>query len=133
METAVVFDDVPMDAEEGATFDNPFAMVWCAHDDDAEILDGKTGTSSADGATSSTCKAALFDAYNRAKGGSVAYTHDAYARAKRDADNGAYDAAKDELFNHPKMFEPRRGCAGWRESKRERTSGYARRRRLDDD
>lgn len=135
METAVVFDDVPMDAEEGATFDNPFAMVWCAHDDDAkvEILDGKTGTSSADGAPSSTCKAALFDAYNRAKGGSVAYTHDAYARAKRDADNGAYNAAKDELFNHPKMFEPRRGYAGWRESKRERTSGYARRRRLDDD
>lgn len=139
METAVVFDDVPMDAEQGATFDNPFAMVWCAYDDEAEILDGKTGLTLADGAPSSTCKAALFDAYNRAlrrrRHGAdagedtlVTYAHDVYARAKRDADGGAYDAAKDELFNHPKMFEPRRGCAGWRESKRERSSGYVRRR-----
>ena len=44
METAVVFDDVPMDVEEGAVFENPFAMIWCDGDDAAEALNGKTGT-----------------------------------------------------------------------------------------
>lgn len=129
METAVVFDDVPMDADEGATFDNPFAMVWCAFDDEGEILNSKTGRMFAgegDAATpSSTCKAAFFASYGELCGDVRAYTPEEYRRAKHDADP-QYDAAKDELFNHPKMFEPRRDCRGWHENKYKKTSGYER-------
>ena len=45
METAVVFDNVPMDVDEGAVFENPFTLVWYTGNDDiSEVLNGKTGT-----------------------------------------------------------------------------------------
>jgi|TARA_B110000003_G_scaffold244537_1_gene253696 hypothetical protein len=130
METAVVFDDVPMDVEEGAVFENPFAMIWCDGDDAAEALNGKTGTFlHEDASAPSTSKAALYELYlsllGEDVGDSPTFTLEAYARAKREADE-KYDAAKTELFEHPKMFEPRRGFDGWHEKKSKRWSGYKR-------
>ena len=42
----------------------------------------------------------------------VEFTPRAYADAKREADE-EYDDAKNDLFAHPKMFEPRRDFPGW--------------------
>ena len=66
----------------------------------------------------------------RLRGGAaedVEFTPRAYADAKREADE-EYDEAKNDLFAHPKMFEPRRDFPGWHEKKSLRASGYERRR-----
>ncbi len=133
METAVTFDDTPMDADEGAVFDTPFAMTWSLGDEREDVLNGRTGMTLDDEETpSSTCQAAFFAAHARLAGGAaedVEFTPRAYADAKREADE-EYDDAKNDLFAHPKMFEPRRDFPGWHEKKSLRASGYERRHEL---
>jgi double-stranded RNA-specific adenosine deaminase len=133
METAVTFDDTPIDADEGAVFDTPFAMTWSLGDEREDVLNGRTGMTLDDEETpSSTCQAAFFAAHARLAGGAaedVEFTPRAYADAKREADE-EYDEAKNDLFAHPKMFEPRRDFPGWHEKKSLRASGYERRRAL---
>jgi len=133
METAVTFDDTPIDADEGAVFDTPFAMTWSLGDEREDVLNGRTGMTLDDEETpSSTCQAAFFAAHARLAGGAaedVEFTPRAYADAKREADE-EYDDAKNDLFAHPKMFEPRRDFPGWHVKKSLRASGYERRRAL---
>lgn len=132
METRVAFDEVPMDAVEGAVFENPFAMSWNAGDDKAEVLDGKTGWFLDDGDADdaspppAVSKAELFRSFNAASGNAdVPFTRKAYDDAKRNA-IPAYDAAKTQLFRDWKMFAPRLGCPGWDAQKSKRWSGYVR-------
>ena len=121
------------DADEGAVFDTPFAMTWSLGDEREDVLNGRTGMTLDDEETpSSTCQAAFFAAHARLAGGAaedVEFTPRAYADAKREADE-EYDDAKNDLFAHPKMFEPRRDFPGWHEKKSLRASGYERRRAL---
>lgn len=137
METRVAFDEVPMDAVEGAVFENPFAMSWNVGDDRAEVLDGKTGWFLDDGDASKSkdaddtsppvvSKAELFRSFNAASGNDdVSFTREAYDEAKRNA-TPAYDAAKTQLFRDWKMFAPRAKYPGWDAQKSKRWSGYVR-------
>lgn len=131
METRVTFDEVPMDAVEGAVFENPFAMSWNAGDDKAEVLDGKTGWFLDDGDADDTSppavsKAELFRSFNAVSGiDDVPFTREAYDKAKRNA-KPAYDAAKTQLFRDWKMFAPRAKYPGWDAQKSKRWSGYVR-------
>jgi len=131
METRVVFDETPMDVDEGAVFDTPFAMSWSLGDEREDVLNGRTGMALDDEETSATtCQAAFFAAHARlAALGDVEFTPGAYADAKREADE-EYDDAKNALFAHPKLFEPRRDFPGWHEKRSLRASGYERRRAL---
>ena len=133
METSVVFDNSPMDVDEGAVFDNPFAMVWCHGDDEPEVLNGKIGNfpdvdeDCSDGRCSSVSKAAFFETYTSLRGKDTPNDYDPamYTSAKIDADS-TYHSAKEQLFKHPKMFEPRRGEMGWNAKKSLRWCGYER-------
>ncbi|CEG01592.1 Adenosine deaminase/editase [Ostreococcus tauri] len=130
METAVVFDNVPMDVDEGAVFENPFALVWYTGNDDiSEVLNGKTGTflDEANDSTPSTSRAALFKRFKELRGDASGepFSPKEYAKMKREADP-RYNEAKTSLFKHPRMFEPRRGCVGWHEKRHLRWSGYKR-------
>ena len=130
METRVAFDKVPMDAVEGAVFENPFAMTWSAGDEAAEVLDGKTGWFLSQveetGSSPAVCKARLFRDFNATAGNDDApFTREAYDEAKRNA-RPTYDDAKTQLFRDWKMFAPRAGYPGWDAQKSKRWSGYVR-------